>query len=108
MVTLLPKRWKKSTSPRPPCAHQAQLERDQHRELVLNSDSSQQRGTPDHTPAGTTPSVRRDAEGKCTSCKEERSAASKYRWRVIAGLIFPFALQALDVTLSVARRGWCR
>jgi hypothetical protein len=38
-------------------------------------------------------------EGKCKSCKLEKKAARVYRWKLIAGLLFPFALQALDVTM---------
>ena len=44
-----------------------------------------------------------DAKGRCVSCRQDKRAARKYRWKVIGGLIFPFALQALDVTMSVFR-----
>jgi hypothetical protein len=37
--------------------------------------------------------------GKCLPCKAEKSATRKYRWKVIGGLMLPFALQALDVTM---------
>ena len=40
-----------------------------------------------------------DGKGRCTPCRQERLAARRYRWKVIVGLIFPFALQALDVTM---------
>ncbi|POR32304.1 Major facilitator superfamily transporter [Tolypocladium paradoxum] len=35
----------------------------------------------------------------CLDCKAEKSAVRKYRWRIILGLIWPYALQALDATM---------
>jgi hypothetical protein len=35
----------------------------------------------------------------CVLCKEEKRAARKYRWKLIAGLFFPFCVQALDTTI---------
>ena len=35
----------------------------------------------------------------CIVCKEEKRAARKYRWTLIAGLFLPFSLQALDSTI---------
>ncbi|CAK7263292.1 hypothetical protein SEPCBS57363_000491 [Sporothrix epigloea] len=37
---------------------------------------------------------------------QERLAARKYRWKIIAGLILPFALQALDVTIVASALPW--
>lgn len=37
--------------------------------------------------------------GPCVLCKEEKHAATKYRWKLIAGLFFPFSVQALDTTI---------
>jgi MFS family permease len=44
--------------------------------------------------------------GKCSVCKEEKKAARIYRWKIIIGLIFPFALQALDVTIIASALPW--
>lgn len=35
----------------------------------------------------------------CMSCKAEKRAATKYRWKLVLGLILPFALQAFDSTM---------
>ena len=104
MISLIRKSRNKSASKRPTCEHQTQLDRDhQHKELVGNSDSSQYKA-PDDNNQTTSPSVPLNAKGKCTACVGEKSAKRKYRWKIIAGLIFPFALQALDVTMLVPQR----
>ena len=35
----------------------------------------------------------------CSTCKEEKRAARRYRWLLIGGLFFPFMVQSLDVTI---------
>lgn len=35
----------------------------------------------------------------CQACDLERQASRKYRWKLIVGLMLPFALQALDATM---------
>jgi hypothetical protein len=37
--------------------------------------------------------------GKCSACASEKKAARVYRWKIIFGLVAPFALQALDSTM---------
>lgn len=37
--------------------------------------------------------------GPCEACKTESHKALIYRLKLIAGLLMPFALQALDVTM---------
>jgi hypothetical protein len=37
--------------------------------------------------------------GPCVLCKQEKKAARVYRWKLIAGLFFPFSVQALDTTI---------
>ena len=39
------------------------------------------------------------ANGPCVLCKDEKRAATKYRWKLVAGLCLPFAIQALDTTI---------
>jgi hypothetical protein len=36
---------------------------------------------------------------KCSQCKEEKRALRKYRLKTILGLLLPFSLQSLDVTM---------
>jgi hypothetical protein len=31
--------------------------------------------------------------------EQQKKAASRYRWKLIAGLVLPFSVQALDVTI---------
>lgn len=35
----------------------------------------------------------------CTLCQEDRRAAKSYRWRLTAGLMLPYMVQALDLTI---------
>jgi hypothetical protein len=35
----------------------------------------------------------------CRVCEEEKKAARRYRWKLIAGLALPFAVQGLDSTI---------
>jgi hypothetical protein len=35
----------------------------------------------------------------CAVCKDEKRAARRYRWKLIAGLFFPATVQALDTTI---------
>ncbi|KAL4730246.1 hypothetical protein ACLX1H_002279 [Fusarium chlamydosporum] len=43
---------------------------------------------------------------KCASCASEKKAATVYRWKVILGLVAPFALQALDSTIIASALPW--
>lgn len=55
-------------------------------------------------PEGTLPE--KDAKGRCQICRQEQLAARKYRIRLIAGIFFPFTLQALDVTIVASALPW--
>ncbi|KAF4447358.1 hypothetical protein F53441_9102 [Fusarium austroafricanum] len=44
--------------------------------------------------------------GKCAGCTSEKKAARVYRWKVILGLMAPFALQALDSTIIASALPW--
>lgn len=35
----------------------------------------------------------------CSLCMQEKKAFRRYRWRVIAGLMLPYMVQALDITI---------
>jgi hypothetical protein len=47
-----------------------------------------------------------DAKGRCQICHQEQVAARNYRIRIIIGIFFPFALQALDVTIIASALPW--
>jgi len=47
-----------------------------------------------------------DAKGRCQICRQEQVAARNYRIRIIIGIFFPFALQALDVTIIASALPW--
>ena len=47
-----------------------------------------------------------DGKGRCLACRQEKLSARRYRCKVIVGLIFPFALQALDVTIIASAFPW--
>ncbi|KAI8218904.1 hypothetical protein K4K55_012493 [Colletotrichum sp. SAR 10_96] len=44
--------------------------------------------------------------GACPTCKSERKARLVYRVRIFAGLLLPFVLQALDVTIVASALPW--
>lgn len=50
-------------------------------------------------PEAQPPLVAEDAKGKCIQCKADEHRALIYRLKLIGGLLMPFALQALDVTM---------
>ncbi|KUJ08500.1 MFS general substrate transporter [Mollisia scopiformis] len=47
-----------------------------------------------------------DAKGRCTICRKEQLTARKYRFKLIVGIFFPFALSALDVTIIASALPW--
>ncbi|KAI6256937.1 hypothetical protein MCOR19_006635 [Pyricularia oryzae] len=53
-----------------------------------------------------TPQSSQIKDSKCEACVEEKRAARKYRLKLVLGLIFPFALQALDVTIVASALPW--
>ncbi|KAM0440773.1 hypothetical protein ACHAPT_000074 [Fusarium lateritium] len=42
----------------------------------------------------------------CSICASDKKAATKYRWKIILGLVAPFALQALDSTIIASALPW--
>jgi hypothetical protein len=94
-------------STKPPCHHQ--LQPLQNADISRNQAPGQEKHDAQE-PQGkaitqdTQPPL--DQKGKCTACKSEKSAARTYRWKLIIGLIFPFALQALDVTIIASALPW--
>ncbi|KZL78850.1 major facilitator superfamily transporter, partial [Colletotrichum incanum] len=44
--------------------------------------------------------------GSCPTCKSARRAQLKYRCKVFAGLLLPFVVQALDVTIVASALPW--
>lgn len=52
-----------------------------------------------HRTIAAAPDETYEPAGPCLECKAEKRAASNYRTRIILGLILPYALQALDVTM---------
>lgn len=70
-----------SKKPKPLCAHQRRAIQD---------------GTPSERPQHTESP---ESTGPCGQCKAEGRRALTYRLKLIAGLLMPFALQALDVTI---------
>lgn len=46
------------------------------------------------------------SEEQCQTCRKKQLAARRYRIKIIVGLFFPFALQALDVTIIASALPW--
>jgi hypothetical protein len=38
-------------------------------------------------------------DSPCTLCEDDRRAAKSYRWKLTAGLMLPYMVQALDLTI---------
>ncbi|APA09979.1 hypothetical protein SS1G_05756 [Sclerotinia sclerotiorum 1980 UF-70] len=38
-------------------------------------------------------------DGPCTLCEQEKKALNRYRWRLAAGLMLPYMVQGLDLTI---------
>lgn len=55
--------------------------------------------SPEVVPAQDIPIVTTDTNQPCSICREEKLAARRYRWKIILGLFFPYAIQALDLTI---------
>ncbi|PVH88698.1 MFS general substrate transporter [Cadophora sp. DSE1049] len=43
---------------------------------------------------------------ECVICKEKKKAMTRYRWKLMIGLCFPFMVQALDTTLIAGAAGF--
>lgn len=59
---------------------------------------------PNHCAHGHTSGV--DQKGKCVACKAEKHSARVYRWKLILGLLLPFAAQSLDATIIASALPW--
>lgn len=88
-------------SEKPPCEHQTQGSRDaditESHELGQRSDSVREIVQDRSSPVEV---------GKCAVCKNGKKAARKYRWKIILGLLLPFTLQALDITIIASALPW--
>lgn len=104
------KNTKASTKPFRPCVHMPSS-----RTTVVESVISEKIELPEAgrnrsglTRKETIPIVRIEAPGvqPCQKCREERLAARNYRIKLIIGLFFPFAIQALDTTIVASALPW--
>lgn len=80
-----------------PCIHQRRQGDQRGRDEGKNVDMLVT--VPDEPAAGVALTGMSKQQQSCQECKVEKRTARKYRWKLIGGLIFPFALQALDVTM---------
>ena len=108
LITLILNAWKNraagtaKSSPNPPCQHQLEALRDANE----SNQAPVQCSTPT-SPETEPQAATQDAHpSKCPTCLHERRLARTYRWKLILGLIFPFALQALDVTVIASALPW--
>lgn len=97
-------------SQKPPCRHQAPaiLQEQEPTEAqsagFIGTESPNRESDVALKPPGQlAPNADADAQGKALDCKTEKKDRRIYRLKLIVGLLFPFALQALDVTMSVHR-----
>lgn len=76
---------------------------DHQREVTIDSYSGMPTEMSDFSttpkPVENEPKDPSSAIGPCVVCKAEKRAARIYRWKLIAGLFFPFTVQALDTTI---------
>ncbi|KAM5355610.1 hypothetical protein ACJ41O_002256 [Fusarium nematophilum] len=83
------------------------LLRSDRKEAETRSTIEMQEGTPARATKHA-PCLHRDVPSNepCLACKQDEKAATKYRWKIIIGLVSPFALQALDSTIIASALPW--
>ncbi|TLS25964.1 hypothetical protein PpBr36_07455 [Pyricularia pennisetigena] len=86
----------------PPCAHQGNITPVTCKRPDAPTTSAKSVESERHS----TPQSSQTKDSKCEACIEEKRAARKYRLKLVLGLIFPFALQALDVTIVASALPW--
>lgn len=100
----------KEVKPRDPCEHELQrsessltpLESSTSPEIRragetgIDDDSAPQQIAEKSQPADP---INYDPSFPCSICKEEKKAARRYRWKLVAGLALPFIVQGLDTTI---------
>lgn len=103
----------KGSRPREPCEHERSMGQNSDSPLELSHLAPSWRG--DDCDIDGTSSPQRIAQKShiqtthehanfdptipCSICKQEKQAANRYRWKLIAGLCLPFSVQALDATI---------
>jgi hypothetical protein len=102
--------WRRKKKAPPPCVHQLQVSSEDPRgtevkDLANNgiSPASVAEGNQDGVNVLTQVSTSKE---QCQTCRKEQLAARLYRIKLIVGLFFPFALQALDVTIIASALPW--
>jgi MFS family permease len=66
----------------------------------------QQGGTPQETCSHTANDNDTQEQQPCETCRDEKTARRKYRWRIILGLFLPFTLSSLDATIIASALPW--
>lgn len=114
---------KQSPSPKPACAHQRDVFTTPSDTLQVSTQESPSRealwgaqhsSIKPHDEAATVPHDGSRSESlpapsnnvNCQACRDEKVAARKYRIKLLVGLLFPFAIQALDVTIVASALPW--
>lgn len=90
---------KSSNEPSKPCKHRSNrldFTSEQDSAILLESllrNSEGREGTESQSQTGIL------YDGPCTLCAEEKKALRRYRWRLTAGLMLPYMVQSLDLTI---------
>ncbi|PGH19189.1 hypothetical protein AJ80_04160 [Polytolypa hystricis UAMH7299] len=93
---------RKEEKKRKPCRHQLQAQKSPAAEhqpapRPLSADDVEllPLGSPEHPP----PSEQLLGKAHCPKCKKEKHDARVYRWKLIVGLLLPYFLASVDVTI---------
>lgn len=104
-------RWKqKSVKPTTPCVHRVAAHQARTNAVIVEQTSN----TSDGPTLGTIQvrtevkkdEATRDSEERCENCRKDKLRARRYLTKLIIGLFFPFALQALDLTIIASALPW--
>lgn len=91
-----PFRKRTKTKDKKPCRHQFQLQRLSTTGILK---PSQENGRPwSNVPHGRTI----ESLGPCAKCKREKHDSRVYRWKLIGGLLVPYFLASVDLTIVAA------
>ncbi|KAF7545197.1 hypothetical protein G7046_g9617 [Stylonectria norvegica] len=74
--------------------------------LISTHDETPELQTPTSSKLATCIHREVPATSPCLDCKAEKTRARKYRWTLILGLVWPFALGALDATIIASALPW--
>src|SRR4051812_1701367 len=100
--------WRRKKKSHPSCIHRLQRSESQQVAAIAEVSEDLVQTSPAQTQDTevVTSIEPLDSKGRCQRCRKEQIGARRYRTKLIIGLFFPFALQALDTTIIASALPW--